>query len=163
MFYLTYFFYGMPTIIWGGCFFTSTILMTILILKLCNLAFLEKYKINPSLNATIVGIGKTIFAVMLAMITIDVLGKFAQAQHNTLLEANSAGNIFRFSQNLQRQEALAISKYVQEYLNYVLNIEIPAQDQTHLNIDNVKAAGYDYIEKILTLTLQSQGADLIKS
>ncbi len=146
---------------WGILFLIFVSILSFIILKLTHV-YLSKYSVELSLASAVLGITGTIYAVMLAMISVDVLNIFMAAEQNILFEANNVGNVFRFGQHFPDADAAELKKVTHDYLNYVLNVEIPAQDVIKLNIDSVKIRGYDYLDKITEITMNSKAPELLK-
>jgi hypothetical protein len=158
---LFYFFYNLPLLIWGTLFLIVMLFLTYFTLNLTD-TLLGKFKVDPHVASTFLGINGTIFAILLAMIAVDVLGSFSDAEKNISMEANNIGNIFRFSKHLPTNNSNQIIHILSEYLKFVTNVELPAQDLIHSNIEQVKAQGYNFLDSITHLTLDSQNSPLLQ-
>lgn len=159
---LIYFFYGTPFWLWCSIFSLAILAITVLLTWVYSLKYFDsiRYAVEPA--SIVLSLNCTIFAVVLAMLTIKVVGTYDDAQKGLLLEADNTGNVFFMGMNLPEQQSKELTKLVKAYINYVITIELPAQDLNQKNIDQVKSQGYQYIQQMAKIVLNSKSLDVLK-
>ena len=158
---LNLFFYGTPIWFWSSIFISIVLAISIAVSWLCNNFASESFKYDPDTAIGILGITGTIYAVMLAMIAVDVVSEYHQAEVSIVYESGYIGNIFRASQHLPPDAAIEVSNKVKSYLITVLNKEIPSQDLNHFQISNLKGLGYQDLDKIWGIVLKANAPDIL--
>jgi len=158
------FFYGLPIWIWSTCF----ILFTLILVTIFNY-LIDKIKLAKSLqheiqlSSVVMQLVGTIFAVLLALIVVDVFDQFSKVESVMFEEATYAGNIFRDTFVIEKKYADEIRVKIYNYLDHVSRYELPAQKKDLNEIKKVKVKGNKELEDILYIIAKLNNIPQIQS
>lgn len=158
------FFYELPIWIWSTCF----ILFTLIFVTIFNY-FIDKIKLAKSLqheiqlSSVVMQLVGTIFAVLLALIVVNVFDQFSKVESVMFEEATYAGNIFRDTFVIEKKYADEIRVKIYNYLDLVSRSELPAQKKGLNEIKKVKVKGNKELEDILYIIAKLNNIPQIQS
>lgn len=122
--------YNMPNWLLMTCILSITVVFAVLgLLIVRNLISDESRAKN---NEIVIGLGHqagVVFAIIVGFVAISVLGVFDKAILTTANEANFAGNIYINSRAYPADFENKLRTAVEDYLNNVINVGWPAQQQ----------------------------------
>jgi hypothetical protein len=121
----------------------------ILVRRYVTLEKLEKNNEVAGFKFAVVGV---LYAVLLAFAIIVVWERFSDAENNVATEAGAAANIYRLSQGLSREPAIALRGALTNYLKAVITDGWPAMERGNPSTSVREAL--DGIYRVL-LTLES--------
>lgn len=139
--------------IWGSIFLALSVLVVIIVLTLIH-KFIRSSHSCITRNDTAIGLLQVIataYAVLIALLALNALTSFNEAQNITQLEASYIGNLYRLSAALPDPQAIAVQEDLNNYLKQVITVEWP----THQRGDNNMASKHkgwgllDHVEMTL--------------
>ena len=139
--------YSNPTWLWGTVIVVGTTLISCLGLLLFQKLVPESARrVENDVVAGTMAIVGVAYAVLIAFIAVATWQAFTDGDKATDVEASHIANMYRDVEGLPKDLADQIRNHVKGYVDKVINVEWPAQQQGELS-----RAGREDIEKIHTL------------
>lgn len=139
--------------VWGSLFLAASVLVVIIVLTFIH-KFIRPSHLCVARNDMAVGLLQVIataYAVLIALLALNVLNSYNQAQNITQLEASYIGNLYRLSVSLPDIQAKEVQANLNSYLAQVITVEWPAHQRGDNNLAN-KHKGWGLLDHIeLTL------------
>jgi Protein of unknown function (DUF4239) len=128
--------FGMGFVLVGSSV-ALAVLGLLLVRKTLHKQDLRETQVVASYLLAVVG---TLYGVILGLIVVDSLGKFAEARLTTEQESNALADVYLLSVNLPEERKANVQKLALAYLNSVIDVEWPMMAQGKPSIETRRLA-----------------------